>query len=203
MRHGEPRDPAWSLSTLHSPLKPMSPLSSNPASVRAGVPPRPAPGPLRGPRLHAGLRGVTGAARDHTACEWRSQDGTVTCCVQRLTATGPPAPHTSPKEAGSGAGGAASGDGVPWGRLIPARPVGGVRKPSSSLVWRVGGARTTLQGSLGPHPDSKPNSSGFEPMPCPLHQLLRTGWGLLCLAHVPQFTPSWMAGGRLTSIVSP
>lgn len=97
------------------------------------------------------------------------------------------------------------------GRLIPARPVGwgcgageeGVRKLSSSLVWRVGGAPTSLPGSLGTHPDSKPNSYGFEPMLVHFTSCLGRGRGLLYLDPVPQFTPNWMAGDRLTSSVSP
>lgn len=180
-RRGEPRDPAWSLSRLHTPLNARVPSSSNPAA-RADGRPCPAPGPLRGPRLHAGLRGVTGAARDHAACEWRSQDWTPDLLRPAPIGHWSAAPHTSPKEAGSGAGGAASGDGVPRGQVDTCAPrgVGEVRSESRALHWSGGwaGPPPACRGSLGPHPDSKPNSYGFEPMPCPLHQLLRTGVGV-------------------------
>lgn len=50
----------------------------------------------------------------------------------------------------------------------------------SFQVWRVGGAPTSLTGSLGPHPGWKPASCDLELMPCPLYQLLKTGDTSVC-----------------------
>lgn len=50
----------------------------------------------------------------------------------------------------------------------------------SFQVWRVGGAPTSMTGSLGPHPGWKPASCGFEPTLCPLYQLLKTGETSVC-----------------------